>query len=112
MADTAPAAVAAPATPAKKGRKPKEGGKAKAAKSDRPPTLQLITKAIDAEQDPKGASVHAIKKYIMANHKVKSSTMLNHMLKRALAVGVASGKLSRPHGQTENSALVGRYEYR
>ncbi|XP_037093969.1 sperm-specific protein PHI-2B/PHI-3-like [Pollicipes pollicipes] len=106
MADVAAAA----ATPVKKGRKPKEGGaKKKAAKSSRPPTLTLITKAINAEKDPKGTSVMAIKKYILANHKVKSSVMLNHMLRRAFEAGLKAGKFSRPKGQGESHLLAGRY---
>ncbi|KAF0300363.1 Histone H5 [Amphibalanus amphitrite] len=110
MADTeAPAAApAAPATPAKKGRKPKDGA-AKKAKSDRPPTMQLIEKAIESEKDPKGTSVLAIKKYITANYQVKSAQFLNHMLRRAFEAGLAAGKLSRPKGQGESHLLAGRY---
>jgi len=108
----APAAAApAAATPAKKrGRKPKEGGKKTATKSDRPPTLQLILKAISVESDPKGTSVSAIKKYILANYKVKSSTFLTHMLRRAFDNGLKEGKLVRPKGQTDNHVMVGRYK--
>ena len=106
MADDAPAAAAA--TPAKKGRKPKDGA-AKKAKSDRPPTMQLIIKAIEAEKDPKGTSVMAIKKHILANHKVKSAQFLNHMLRRAFEAGLAAGSLTRPKGQAESHLLAGRY---
>ena len=104
MADAAPAA----ATPAKKGRKPKDGA-AKKAKSDRPPTMQLVIKAIEAEKDPKGTSVMAIKKHILANHKVKSAQFLNHMLRRAFEAGLAAGSLTRPKGQAESHLLAGRY---
>ena len=107
MADAAPATTATAATPVKKGRKPKDG--AKKPKSNRPPTMQLVIEAIEAEKDPKGTSVLAIKKHIMANNQVSSAKFLNHMLRRALEAGLAEGKLSRPKGQTETSLLMGRY---
>ncbi|XP_043208445.1 histone H1-like [Amphibalanus amphitrite] len=114
MSDDAPAATAAAAapaaTPAKKGRKPKEGGaaKKKASKPTHPPTLEMITKAIAHEKDPKGVSVMAIKKYILAQYKVQP-VMLRHMLRRAFDAGLAAGKLTRPKGQGESHLLSGRY---
>ncbi|XP_037073956.1 histone H1-like [Pollicipes pollicipes] len=106
MADDAAAPVV---TPAKKGRKPKEGGaKKKASKPSHPPTLEMIAKAISAEKDPKGVSVMAIKKYILAQYKVQP-VMLRHMLRRAFEAGLASGKLTRPKGQAEARLLSGRY---
>ena len=98
----------APATPAKKGRKPKDGA-AKKAKSSRPPTMQLVRKAIEADKDPKGTSVMAIKKHILANNKVKSAQFLNHMLRRAFEAGLKAGALSRPKGQGDTGLLAGRY---
>ena len=104
------AAAAAPvAAPAKKGRKPKEGGaKKKASKPTHPPTLEMITKAIAHEKDPKGVSVMAIKKYILAQYKVQP-VMLRHMLRRAFDAGLAAGKLTRPKGQSDSHLLSGRY---
>lgn len=107
MADDAAAAPVA--TPAKKGRKPKEGGaKKKASKPTHPPTLEMITKAIAHEKDPKGVSVMAIKKYILAQYKVQP-VMLRHMLRRAFDAGLSAGKLTRPKGQAESHLLSGRY---
>ena len=106
MSDDAAAPVA---TPAKKGRKPKEGSaKKKASKPTHPPTLEMITKAISHEKDPKGVSVMAIKKYILAQYKVQP-VMLRHMLRRAFDAGLAAGKLTRPKGQSDSSLLSGRY---
>ena len=96
------------ATPAKKGRKPKDGA-AKTAKSSRPPTMQLVRKAIEADKDPKGTSVMAIKKHILATNKVKSAQFLNHMLRRAFETGLKAGSLCRPKGQGDNGLLTGRY---
>ena len=101
-------ADAAAATPAKKGRKPKDGA-AKKAKSSRPPTMQLVRKAIEADKDPKGTSVMAIKKHILANNKVKSAQFLNHMLRRAFEAALKAGALSRPKGQGDTGLLAGRY---
>lgn len=103
------APAAAPAKPAKKGRKPKEAGAKKApSKPTHPPTLEMITKAIAHEKDPKGVSVMAIKKYILAQYKVQP-VMLRHMLRRAFDAGLAAGKLTRPKGQAESHLLSGRY---
>ena len=101
-------AAAAAATPAKKGRKTRDGA-AKKAKSSRPPTLQLVRDVIEWENDPKGTSVHKIKKLILSSYEVKSTQFLNHMLRRAFETGLKAGSLSRPKGQGDNGLLTGRY---
>lgn len=102
------AASPAAATPAKKARKPKDATKKKAAKPSHPPTSEMVQQAISVEQDPKGVSVMAIKKYITENYKV-SPSMLKHMLRRAFEAGIADGSLTRPKGQADSPLLAGRY---
>ncbi|XP_043196085.1 late histone H1-like [Amphibalanus amphitrite] len=87
----------------------KKAGAKKASKPTHPPTLEMITKAISTEKDPKGTSVMAIKKHILAHNQIKSAQLLNHMLRRAFEAGLAAGKLTRPKGQTDSSLLAGRY---
>ncbi|KAF0311184.1 Sperm-specific protein PHI-2B [Amphibalanus amphitrite] len=93
--------------PAKPASKSKEEA-AKRVKPERPPTMQLIVNAIEADKDAKGTSVRAIKKHIMANHSVPSA-MLNRMLRKAFEAGLSGGQLARPKGQTEARVLSGRY---
>ena len=92
------------ASPAKRGVQTRTSSK-----WTHPPTLEMITRAITVESDPKGTSVMAIKRHILANHQFRSAPLLNHMLRRAFAAGLASGKLTRPRGQTDAALLAGRY---
>ena len=96
-------------SPAKKRRLAGKRGARKTSKPTHPPTLEMITRAIAVERDPKGTSVMAIKKHIMANNRIKSAALLNHMLRRAFEAGLAAGKLTRPKSQLDIALLAGRY---
>ncbi|KAF0300361.1 Histone H1.4 [Amphibalanus amphitrite] len=91
----------------------KKAGAKKASKPTHPPTLEMITKAISTEKDPKGTSVMAIKKHILAHNQIKSAQLLNHMLRRAQtprcsldAIVLAAAKAKKPKAATDKPKKV------
>lgn len=65
-----------------------------------PKTTDMVVEAIAALNDRKGASVPAIKKYIVEKYAADPS-MLKHRLKKALEKGIESGQIVRPKGAEE-----------
>ncbi|XP_054137166.1 histone H1.8 [Melozone crissalis] len=68
-----------------------------------PPTLQMVKEALRAHDEKKGASVVAIKRFILAKYPTVDPIRLKYLLKRALSKGLSCGDLVRPH----NSSAVG-----
>uniref|UniRef100_A0A8C5JSI8 H15 domain-containing protein n=1 Tax=Junco hyemalis TaxID=40217 RepID=A0A8C5JSI8_JUNHY len=68
-----------------------------------PPTLQMVKEALQAHDEKKGASVVAIKRFILAKYPTVDPIRLKYLLKQALSKGLSCGDLVRPH----NSSAVG-----
>ncbi|XP_054371993.1 histone H1.8 [Molothrus ater] len=68
-----------------------------------PPTLQMVKEALRAHDEKKGASVVAIKRFILAKYPTVDPIRLKYLLKQALSKGLSCGDLVRPH----NSSAVG-----
>uniref|UniRef100_A0A8C3Q3L8 Uncharacterized protein n=1 Tax=Geospiza parvula TaxID=87175 RepID=A0A8C3Q3L8_GEOPR len=68
-----------------------------------PPTLQMVKEALRAHDEKKGASVIAIKRFILAKYPTVDPIRLKYLLKQALSKGLSCGDLVRPH----NSSAVG-----
>lgn len=68
-----------------------------------PPTLQMVKEALRAHDEKKGASVVAIKRFILAKYPTVDPIRLKYQLKQALSKGLSCGDLVRPH----NSSAVG-----
>lgn len=76
---------------------------ARGRRSRHPPTLHMVLEALQAQDGKKGASVVAIKRFILAKYPTVDPVRLKYLLKRALATGLSRGFLVRPH----NSAALG-----
>ncbi|XP_067679493.1 sperm-specific H1/protamine-like protein type 2 [Haliotis asinina] len=72
--------------------------------SGRPTVLNMIISAIRALKDKKGASVQAIKSYIMATYPGIPATLLPSLLKRGFLKGLQTGALVRPKGSLASGA--------
>ncbi|XP_033373465.1 histone H1oo isoform X2 [Parus major] len=81
----------------------KAAGIAQRCQAQHPPTLQMIKEALRAHDEKKGASVVAIKRFILAKYPTVDPIRLKYMLKQALSKGLSCGDLVRPH----NSSAVG-----
>ncbi|NXI26195.1 B4 protein, partial [Sterrhoptilus dennistouni] len=68
-----------------------------------PPTLHMVKEALQAHDEKKGASVVAIKRFILAKYPTVDPIRLKYQLKQALSKGLSCGDLVRPH----NSSAVG-----
>lgn len=68
-----------------------------------PPTLHMVIEALQAQDQGKGASVIAIKRFILAKYPTVDPIRLKYLLKQALAKGLSRGDLVRP----PNSAAMG-----
>ncbi|NXP97091.1 B4 protein, partial [Vidua macroura] len=68
-----------------------------------PPTLQMVKEALRAHDEKKGASVVAIKRFILAKYPTVDPIRLKYLLKQALSKGLSCGDLVRP----QNSSSVG-----
>ncbi|XP_052534642.1 histone H1.8 [Tympanuchus pallidicinctus] len=76
---------------------------ARGRRSRHPPTLHMVLEALQAQDGKKGASVVAIKRFILAKYPTVDPVRLKYLLKRALATGLSRGFLVRP----QNSAALG-----
>lgn len=72
-------------------------------RAQHPPTLQMVKEALRAHDEKKGASVVAIKRFILAKYPTVDPIRLKYLLKQALSKGLSCGDLVRPH----NSSSVG-----
>lgn len=63
----------------------------------------MVKEALRAHDEKKGASVVAIKRFILAKYPSVDPIRLKYLLKQALSKGLSCGELVRPH----NSSAVG-----
>lgn len=81
----------------------KAAGTAQSYRAQHPPTLHMVKEALRAHDEKKGASVVAIKRFILAKYPTVDPIRLKYLLKQALTKGLSCGELVRPH----NSSAVG-----
>ncbi|NXW76144.1 B4 protein, partial [Hirundo rustica] len=81
----------------------KAAGTAQRYRAQHPPTLHMVKEALRAHDEKKGASVVAIKRFILAKYPTVDPIRLKYLLKQALSKGLSCGDLVRPH----NSSAVG-----
>ncbi|CAN8186335.1 unnamed protein product [Coccothraustes coccothraustes] len=65
-----------------------------------PPTLQMVKEALRAHDEKKGASVVAIKRFILTKYPSVDPIRLKYLLKQALSKGLSCGDLVRPQKST------------
>lgn len=65
-----------------------------------PSTLQMVIEALQTKDRKKGASISAIKKFILTNYPAVGPCRLTYWLKLALNKGLNSGVLMRPSNST------------
>lgn len=89
----------APSTPNKKSKSSKKTAiKKPAAKSNHPPTSEMVINAITTLKERNGSSLQAIKKYIATNYQIDTDR-LAPFIKKFLKNAVSSGKLVQTKGK-------------
>ncbi|XP_009572051.1 PREDICTED: protein B4, partial [Fulmarus glacialis] len=68
------------------------------------PTLHMVIEALQAQDERKGTSVIAIKRFILAKYPAVDPVRLKYLLKQALSKGLSRGDLVLPH----NASAVAR----
>lgn len=81
---------------------PSKSVKKTKAVASHPKTMDMIVEAIKTLKDRKGASVQAIKSYILSHYSSVSPTHLTSSLRRAIKTGTESGLLLRPKDSGAN----------
>ena len=74
-----------------------------------PPTLHMVIEAVRAQGGKQGASVIAIKRFILAKYPTVDPIRLKYLLKRALSKGLSRGDLVRPRNSSATGA-TGRFK--
>ncbi|NXP34331.1 H1FOO protein, partial [Leiothrix lutea] len=78
----------------------KAAGTAQRHQAQHPPTLHMVKEALQAHDPKKGASVVAIKRFILAKYPTVDPIRLKYQLKQALSKGLSCGDLARPPSST------------
>ncbi|NXU58381.1 B4 protein, partial [Turnix velox] len=78
-------------------------------RTSHPSTLSMVMEALRAQQDKKGTSVVAIRRFILAKYPTVDPIRLKYLLKQALSTGLSRGVLVRPH-QSSAVGATGRFK--